>query len=270
MSNSTTEEFHQFCKEHEILPAVDKLYAIRRFNAPHTVNVKKVENQMYLYFMEDGEEELIKTNPSELIDNKLVTPYEALSSLKLFFPQQHSIIRLGQIQDYNKLKEAAKVANENLLSYCEFRPNVFFNCESAITHKSEFKSIHEYYKYVFNEYDLLPDLERKAKQGLQILTESEPVRELFQTPKIVDSLMEYGDIFKKLESEEMYIFPGDYFHANEVYPWKTRRYSRHRMFCGKGKIIKYEITKDVLERYSNKGALERVVLPVPNPAYLST
>lgn len=214
---------------------------------------------MYAYFMEDGEEKHIKTNPDELVENKLASPYEALSSLDLFFPQQVSIVRASQIHDYDALKKTSIAANENIMSYCEFRPNVFFNNEEANPDDKKEKCLKDYYKYAFNECDLMPDEKRKEMHDLHIFTEKESICDLFNTPKITDSLNEFGEIFTKLNSEEMFIFPGDHFHSNEMYPWRTKRHSRHRMFRGKGKVVKYEISKDVLERLSYKGTTERIL-----------
>ena len=144
------------------------------------------------------------------------------------------------------------------MSYWEFRPNVFYNNEDAIHENAYPRTLEEYYKYAFNEFDLLPDSVRKELHGLHIFTEKEPMNELYKTPQIIDPLNNYEEIFTKLNSDEIYIFPGDYFHSNEVYPWKTKRRSRHRMYSKNGKAIKYEVTKDVLHKLSYKGTSDKI------------
>ena len=198
--------------------------------------------------MENDEEEFIKLNPEELTDHKLASPYEAFSSMNMFFPQQFSNIWLSQFEKYDDLKNWAIKADRNILSYSEYRANVFYNDESAIPKGSRQKSLSDFYKFAFNEYDLLSDEERKEDHGLVILTQNEYLEGLYPNTEITKSLKDYGEIFSTLNSQVMFVFPGDHFHPNEVYLWENKK-SRHRMYISKGKVIRYEITKDVLARY---------------------
>ncbi|CAI2373455.1 unnamed protein product [Moneuplotes crassus] len=252
-SEYDTDQFHLFCKDREIYPAIDRLSAFKRISPPLSLTQKRVDTQMYFYFLSEDEEKHIKLNESELTAHKFVSPKEAFESLSMFPPQQICTINLSQFCSFSSLKEFASDSDKHLISYCEFRANLFQNNAKLITEGSKLKSLDDYYPLVFNKYDLLGDQTRKDEHGLRILTENENMKDCFTQVEIkAGDLETYADIFTKLKSNVIFVFPGDYFHTNESYPWKTHRYSRHRIYKGKGKDTRYEITQDVWDIFSKK------------------
>ena len=60
------------------------------------------------------------------------------------------------------------------------------------------------------------------------------------------------DLFELYGSDFTLIFQGDHFHSNLSYPWSIPKSSRHRVYFKKGKIIRYEISQEVSDRFLGK------------------
>lgn len=151
---------------------MDKLYAFKRLSPPHSSKLPRIDTQTYVYFMENGEEDQIKLSENELTECKWLTPTQAAESIKLFFPQQFSLIWLSQLKSYKSLKDLiVNHRDKMMVSYMEFRGNAFINNAKLIPEDSKLKTLSDYYKFVFNKNDFLPDKIRKEKHGLLVLSE---------------------------------------------------------------------------------------------------
>lgn len=231
--------------------------------------------------MENEEDNHIQLNEDEFVDSLWLNPREAVDSLKvapvdgqttkefkLFFPQQMGLLWLSQFTKYDDLKSMLQNhLDKMMLSYMEFRGNVFVNNEKFIPEGAKLKTLEDYYKFVFNKYDFLPDRERKEKQGLMVINDINNFGEVNGAKEVLSLVKDSGSaIFDHHKCHSMFLLPGDFYHSNEIYPWRTREYSRHRCYIKKDTIIRYEISKDVHEHFSNKDAWDaRFISDFTNP-----
>jgi len=185
---------------------VDKLFAFRRLTPPHTSKVVRMDTQTYMYFMENQEEEHIKLNESELTESKWLNPRQAVESIKMFFPQQMSLIWLSQIRDYSSLKSMFTDHLDKMMSsYLEFRGNVFVNNSKLIPEDSKFKTLEDYYQFIFNKNDFMSDAERKQKHGLIVLSQDNHFNEFTGAKEVTELLSDSGSaIFDHHECECKY------------------------------------------------------------------
>ena len=263
LSTNLMKDFSTFCRKNQIFPAVDKLHGFIRTAPPHSSPLKRADNQWYSYFMENNEYKHIKLNTDELIDMKEFNPKEAFAtyfkepkSFSILFPQQLILMRIWKTFSYDKLKELwINNLDKMKISYQQFSGMFFVNNEKLINEESEYKTLDEYYKYAFNEFDFMPEEERMSKHGLMNLNEILSLNEITKLSPVVSlSSSSAKSIFEHHKSDMMLIFPGDYFHTNEIYPWRQRMFSRHRAYISKGKMVRYEITKDVFTHLTNKSS----------------
>lgn len=50
----------------------------------------------------------------------------------------------------------------------------------------------------------------------------------------------------------MFLMPGDFFHSNEIFPWRMNSYSRHRIYIKGPNVVRYEITDDIYKYFTDK------------------
>ena len=253
-SQYDTGNFVDFCKELEIFPAVDKLYVFRRVTPPHSPNLKRIDTQIYMYFMENNEEDHIELNKDELTESELMTPRKVFEdyyngSKQLFFPQIFILMWISQLSEYTKLKSLAiENLNNMIISHLEFRGNPFVNDnEDAKDEKHNSKK----YKYLLNENDFLSDRTRKLYHGLIVLNEVAKIDDLADLNPVTEDLNNSGnELFEYHDANTCLVFPGDFFHPNEIYPWRTMMHSRNRAYINGGVVKRYEVTRDVYERFT--------------------
>jgi 8-oxo-dGTP pyrophosphatase MutT (NUDIX family) len=202
-SDYDTKSFALFCRENNIFPAVDKLYGFRRIAPPHTFKGKRIDQQIYLYFVENDEDKHIKLNPSELVEESWVSPIEALQDYyedkkKFWFPQAINMFWLTQFNTYDSLKTLAMKNMDKIMStYMEYRANVFMNNPKLINEKSRYKTMDKYYEFIFNKHDFLSDWERSKQHDLMILNNSHDLNEFNGSEEVKDYSDADGDkIFK--------------------------------------------------------------------------
>ena len=177
-TDESSSSFASTLSKKNIMPAVDKLKAFRRISTPYGAQNPKLDTQTYFYFMENDEVSKIDLNRKELDSSSLMSPNQILKDFylnkkRLFFPQIFTLLWIAQFKSYDELKyQMDNVQDQSIMSYMEFRGNIFMNYPIKMHSSVKDKIVENDYTSIFNKFDFLSDDQRKDVFDLKILNET--------------------------------------------------------------------------------------------------
>ncbi|CAI2374050.1 unnamed protein product [Moneuplotes crassus] len=249
-SEIKTDRFPEFCKSLQVLPALDRLKAWKRITPPHNIS-RRDDTLIYLYFIENDEDDSIILNQDELTEYISGSPCEIMKQysdgeILMVLPQPVTICWCGYFTAYDELKMAAEKADNSIATYFEMRSDIVPVPDSSLNRDTKINSISKFSE-MFNDFDYLEPEMRDEKCQLILFDTQVPEEYQFNNEQVMKRIMNKGenDGLKIM----IRIYPGDFAHPNESFPWVVKPYYRHRVYYYAYRIFRYEISRPIFERY---------------------
>eukprot|EP00347_Sterkiella_histriomuscorum_P021957 403332184 len=243
-------EFHEFCKDMNVLPNIEDLYGFQRVGSPIGLFPAN-DTQFYLYFMNQKEhEQKIVLNEEEFTEYKWLAPDEALEMysqnlIPLFPPQVNLLSHMMFLPNkFDKLQEYAQGMNTNITNYLTNK-NHYFSLPD-VQDETELKTT---VKKIFDKSDLKSDEQRSEDLFVwnnQAFIDKHPELKLIGKEKTYDELV---DICKNVYFGVWY---GDHYSTNDSNPYTSHRHYRRRIWTHKTSVIRVEMSKALLDQHSGR------------------
>lgn len=157
----------------------------------------------------------------------------------MVLPQIVIISWIGYFSTYSKLLAAAELSDRSVMSSLEMRSEVVPLTSPVLDQSAPSEN--------FNVFDTYTE-EVRTEECQLVLFDLQPAAEhRFKYEEIMRGITNTDDT----EAAKLSIrcYPGDIYHPNENYPWEVKKNYRHRVYYHGYRVIRYEISKPVFERY---------------------